>query len=280
MTWNMMCRPGHLGQCDNCAVRFQRIAEAIDGGKGFTGVPDFDGIDIIVAQELFLTKDSMHMLEPVHQALARKGFKVYQGGLSNAVRPTPWDPLCKRVPPQQDLFRKQLQGWQELLVDKSRIPINGGLVTWSKLPFVDMTARRWCYNVFPAPHGYTIAHLTKGGYNIFAINSHLSPVFPALQGIDKTFRAYQFSEMVAEVKAIAASMQEPFVVLYGGDSNEDAFQGKKHNAEWNVEECNVISEVEDIVKQNLAAIGLDDLEQKCNAGVFARYKKKGLYVTS
>merc|ERR1719409_2021073 len=137
----MMCRAGHLRQCDNCAERFQRIAEAIDGKVGFTGVPNFDDIDIIVAQELFVTEETMELLEPVHQALARKGFKVYspetvagayEDSLSKAARPTPRDPLCFGRPP-----------WQDILVDKIRIPLNGGLVTWSKLPFVEMMARRW-----------------------------------------------------------------------------------------------------------------------------------------
>jgi hypothetical protein len=72
MSMNLACRDTvPLAGCDNCDVRFSLIAEAIRGDNpgNYTDVPDFDTVDVIIAQEI--ATDDATLYAEITSALGR-----------------------------------------------------------------------------------------------------------------------------------------------------------------------------------------------------------------
>eukprot|EP00929_Paragymnodinium_shiwhaense_P043855 TRINITY_DN22528_c0_g1_i1.p1 TRINITY_DN22528_c0_g1~~TRINITY_DN22528_c0_g1_i1.p1 ORF type:complete len:581 (-),score=115.28 TRINITY_DN22528_c0_g1_i1:447-2189(-) len=259
MTWNMACRGfGMFKKCDNCEQRFQQIARAIDGESGFSGVPDFASLDVIMAQEVFIEDFDDELkkqtIDLVDAALEKKGFKRLAA--STGSRPLDTDPICNVT-----IYPHWVQQHIPDFLDQP----NGGLVMWTKLEVLGFRARRWCKNIFPGPQGYTVAHLRKDGVNIFAFNSHMAPEVTIGPLQAEGVRAMQFAELAAEAKTLSAAFEgSPYAITFSGDTNEDAYH--LSNTKPNPA-CEDLGEAETL-RSRLAAVGITDITAKCKEGLF------------
>eukprot|EP00746_Dinoflagellata_sp_MGD_P001342 gnl/MRDRNA2_/MRDRNA2_102523_c0_seq1.p1 gnl/MRDRNA2_/MRDRNA2_102523_c0~~gnl/MRDRNA2_/MRDRNA2_102523_c0_seq1.p1 ORF type:complete len:497 (+),score=99.26 gnl/MRDRNA2_/MRDRNA2_102523_c0_seq1:90-1580(+) len=258
MTWNLACRPGDLQKCDNCAARFEEIANAISSGTDTTylNMPDFEKMEVIIAQELFV-EDGDVLLAVLDKAMETRGFvRVGVPG------PNKDDPQC------EDPFVPDFA--QDFGSKMAEVP-NGGLVMWTKLKVIDIHARKWCYNVFPTYHGYTIAYLQKSGVNILVFNSHFAPELPEFgekfQKFAQQIRSYQVSELKNEALWFSKAFdgQElAYAIIFGGDSNEDAF-GYANKNQPNFQ-CGMLSSTPRVAAF-FEAIGLPSMTDQCERGV-------------
>jgi len=257
MTFNMACRSGKLQVCDNCKVRFQEIANAIATGTNTTylNLPDFDNIDIIVAQELFV-EPGTELLNIIDEGMKKRGFQ--RVGVPG---PNKDDLQCEdsMVP----------DGMQDLGSRIADLP-NGGLATWTKLKVIDMHYRKWCFNVFPSYHGYTTAFLQKDDVNLLVFNSHFAPELPEFgenfQKFAQQIRSYQMSELKNEALALDKAFADaklPYAVIFGGDSNEDAFGYENKKPDFKCDLLSKTPRVADFFKQ----IGLPDMKKHCADGI-------------
>jgi hypothetical protein len=262
MTANMACRSGTLQMCDNCRARFEEIASAMTDGTSATylNMPDFDNLDVIIAQELFV-EEGDELLAILDKGMQAKGFT--RVGLPG---PNQNDMQCP------DSFVPDTV--QEAGSYAAELP-NGGLVTWTKLKVIDIHARKWCFNVFPSYHGYTAALLQKDDVNILVFNSHFAPELPEFGETFQTFaqhiRSYQVSELKNEALWFVKMFGDqglPYTVIFGGDSNEDALgYSNKDQPEF---KCSLLSSTPRVGKF-FEAIGLPDLNGQCQKGVVSDY---------
>ncbi len=245
MSWNMACRDVFpFSGCDNCTTRFGHIADAIDGKSGYTGLPDFDELDVIVGQELF-TDPSTY--QAITAALAKKGFTHVTAPAPDANSPQCGQPLQQNGPVSMGN--------------------SGGLVMWSRYPVNSFKTRRWCVNGFPSHQGYSAALIEVEGRQVVVFNMHMMPEYNVAGVSAEDLRMYQFSEIVNLAKDIDDDLTASgaaFSIIVGGDYNEDAYH-LTHKAPGSA--CNKITDGN--VKTKFNALGFD-LEENCKDGVFGQ----------
>ena len=242
MSWNMACRDSYpFDGCDNCSTRFEHIAKAIDGGSGYTGLPDFDSLDIIVGQELF-TQPQRY--QAITEALVRKGF-------THVMSPAPNQNSSQCGTPLQPN-------------EGVKMGDNGGLVMWSRYPVKSFKTRLWCAHGFPTYQGYSAALVEVEGRNIVVFNMHMMPEYNVAGIQAEDLRMYQFSEIANLSKEIDNQLSAAgasFSIIIGGDYNEDAYSLNHKSA---TPACEKITNRD--VKTKFNALNFD-LVRNCQDGI-------------
>lgn len=256
LTLNFACRGvWPLEGCDNCATRFNAMAEAFtaggDAASKYEGIPDLDTIDVILAQELGTTPEKFRQIT---EALEKRGF-VFNTG---APAPVPGDAQC--ADPPGLLFNS----WQKDLASSLTLLESGGLVTFSKYPIVTTVQQNWCAHNLPAPAGYLLTLLDVGENRRAAVfNLHMMPEFDFFGISAEDVRAYQFTEvstLADNLSAELAAAGVSYSVLFGGDFNEDIYGRGSSVAQ---PQCALVTS--SLAKSKFASLGID-VAAACNAG--------------
>lgn len=163
LTMNMACRdtPNFVG-CDNCETRFGLMAAALRGDAGYTGVPDLNAVDLVIAQEV--GTDNADLYKALADVLVAKGFTRSLDG-SNVPHPDKDSPQCRSQWPPSSFLDDAAEFF---------FP-NGGLVVWSKYPILAYQDRDWCSHGFPTISGFVSVLLNVENVPVSVTNVHMFP---------------------------------------------------------------------------------------------------------